>query len=281
VAADVYTRIITTASQWLEMISLEDIFARYYLATDIDFTDVTYDVSTNAGVGQGFSGELNGGYPTLSNIKVTGSGKQSLLGGANCAKVKNIAFQGVKYTSNNACGICDSLVQHKNVSSLEGLTFLGDEVLINGKVIEGAFKSPGMELVVFPAIFSNIILDAQFVGHSNAAFCKDFYGGTVNNVYVNMTHADDEAFSDADFAFCQNLYIWNTPNAVSNVFVYIEKGVMNSTPARLLGSFELPMSNVGYYTDQMQINYQAYKALDGNVFDVRPTGIPTFVKKSI
>lgn len=278
VTADVYTDVVTNTDEWFEMINQNDILARYYLATDLDFTGVTYNMDNNHGSWKGFAGELNGDYHTLSNIEVTGT-HQSLLGSANCAIVKNIAFTNVIFTEKGASGICSQLKQHMNVTDFENLTVSGNDVLIDGKVIKGAFKSTEMQgVVMFPSSFSNVILDASFVGHGNTGFCEEFYGGTLSNIYLNLRRGDDKAFSDADFAVCKGLYIWTSPNAASNVFVCISNGELSITPERRNGSRELPMDNVNYYADLMQANYQAYIALDENVFDVQPKGLPSFVK---
>ncbi len=273
VKADVYTSIVFDADDWLKMIAKKDISARYYLANDIDFTGVTYSTVNYAGQFGGFTGELNGGYHTLSNITVTGSGTQSLFGGMSCCKVRNIAFTGVKFTTSNAGGICTSLIQHKNKTE-EGVSISGGSVYLNGKLVEDAYEYSDMNIVIFPAVFENIILDAQFVGHGNAAFCQDFYGGQLSNLYFNLTRGDQDAFKDADFAVCKTTYIWSGVNAVNNVVICLDGGELNMQPTKT--SNDLPMNNVSCYTSAVEANYAASRLFDKNIFEIPATGVPSF-----
>lgn len=280
VKADVYTELITTPEEWLAMIDKDDLFARYYLVNDLDFSGVTYSTTDNAGNESGFTGELNGGYHTLSNITVTGNGTQSLLGGAYCAKVRNIAFKGVKFTSSGAAGICTSLIQHRDKSKFgDRITVSGDTVKIDGKVIDGAYEYSDMKIVIFPAIFNNIILDAEFVGHGNAAFCQNFYGGQLSNMYFNLRRGGTDDFTESDYEICKTTYIWSGQNAVSNVVICIPAGTLQQKPA--ITAIELPMTNVSHYTSSPQANHAAANMFDTNVFFVPATGVPSFVAEDV
>lgn len=278
VLIDVYSRLISTADEWNEMLRESDMFARYYVTQDIDFSQTAYN-AYEGGTGKGFTGELNGGYHTLNNITVEGTdGPQSLLGGVITATVKNIAFTNVKFTAMAASGICDSVLQHRNVSEFENCQIAGDTVTINGKEILGAFKAPEMDVIMFPTYFINILLDASFVGHGNVGFCKDFYGGSLDCVYINMKRGDTAMFTQSDYALCRNLYIWNAPNSVNNVVIRYSGGEISTTMERLLGSHSLPTNNIFIGTNMMEANYIAHQTFSSAVWTIEPTGIPVFEK---
>ena len=280
VVADVYTSIITTTEEWMEIFVEKDLFARYYLATDLDFTGKEYNIGKYAGREQGFYGELNGGFHTVSNVTVTGdtgTEGQSLFGGAKCVNIHDVAFMGVKYTDSRASGICSSLMQHVNLSDDGGWAVFGDEVVVNGKVVPGAIPLPDMDKIIFPSKINNVILDAEFIGHGNVGFCKSFYGGIINDLYLNLRRGDDDAFSDSDYMFTQTLHIWYLPNAASNTVIRIDKGMLSETINKV-DSYDLPMSDVTYTVDEMKANYKAYQMFDTAVWSITPKGIPTFAK---
>ena len=283
VIADVYTDVITSTEDWLEMLYNEDVFAKFYLACDLDFTGVKYNIEPHIARGYGFTGELNGGFHTVSNVEVTGASGtegQSLFGGAVCINIYDIAFVNVVYTE-KASGLCSSLIQHVNMSKHPDWVIAGDKLLVDGKEIEGAIPrketNPEHDKVVIPAKVNNVIIDASFVGHSNAAFCKYFYGGLISNLYVNMRRGDDQQFMDTDFLFAQTLHIWYLPKAASNIVVRIDKGVL-SNEMTTVDSYALELTNVTYTADELQANYRAYEMFDKSVWSITPKGIPTFVK---
>lgn len=281
VVADVYTSIITTPEEWMEIFVEKDLFARYYLATDLDFTGKEYNIGKYAGREKGFYGELNGGFHTVSNVTVTGdtgTEGQSLFGGAKCVNIHDVAFIGVKYTDARASGICSSLMQHVNISDNGGWVVSGDKVLVNGKEIQGAIPMPEGDKIIFPSKVNNIILDAEFIGHGNVGFCKSFYGGIINDLYLNLRRGDDKTFDDSDYMFVQTLHIWYLPNAASNTVIRIDGGMLSEMINRV-DSYELPMSDVSYTADEMQANYKAYQMFDKSVWSITPKGIPTFAKQ--
>ena len=280
VVADVYTSLITTPEEWMEIFVEKDLFARYYLATDLDFTGKEYNIGKYAGREQGFYGELNGGFHTVSNVTVTGdtgTEGQSLFGGAKCVNIHDVAFIGVKYTDSRASGICSSLMQHVNLSDDGGWAVFGDEVVVNGKIIPGAIPLPDMDKIIFPSKVNNVILDAEFIGHGNVGFCKSFYGGIINDLYLNLRRGDGETFTDSDYMFAQTLHIWYLPNAASKTVIRIDGGMLSETINRV-DSYDLPMSDVTYTPDEMQANYKAYQMFDKSVWSITPKGIPTFAK---
>ena len=284
VIADVYTDVISTTEEWFMMLAdqkeARDVFARYYLACDLDFTGVEYNIAPYAGMDSGFCGELNGGYHTLSNVTVTGACNQSLLGGGTCVDVYDIAFTNVTYTSNNASGLFSSLLQHVNLRP--NWSVQGSDLVIDNKIVEDASVlrvSETSTLVLFPSKVNNVILDAEFIGHGNVGFAKYFYGGVVSNVYINMRRGDDQAFNETDYMFAQTLYIWWGAKAASNIVVLIEAGVLNEEMARKESSEALPLSNVSYTLNGLEANYKAHQMFDKAVWVIPPMGLPTFAKK--
>ena len=284
VVADVYTDVIASTDDWLEMLANRDVFARFYLACDLDFTGVTYNIEPHIARGNGFNGELNGGFHTVSNVTVTGNTStegQSLFGGATCINVHDVAFVNVTFTARGSSGLCSSLIQHKNIASNPGWVIAGDQLLVDGKVIEGAIPrkeaNPADDKVIIPAKVNNVIIDASFVGHSNVAFCRSFYGGLISNLYINMRRGDDQPFMDTDYLFVQRLHIWYMPKAASNTIVRIDKGVL-SAEMEADGSYPLDLVNITYTTNELLANYNAYQMFDRSVWSITPKGLPTFVK---
>lgn len=278
IVADVYTALISTIDDWNEMLGKSDMFARYYVTNDIDFGATLYN-RYHEGTHSGFTGELNGGYHTVKNAKVVGTGTQSLLGGVSLATVKNIAFTNVMFTQPYASGLCDSLVQHKGKLEIENLQVFGGKVFVDGKLIDDAFEFPDMNVIIFPTSFKNVLLDASFVGHGNVGVCKNFYGGIFDGVYVNMRRGDEAAFSDSDYALCQNLYIWSYPNAANNIVIRYSDGSISTVMERLLGSLELPVNNFSVTSSETAANYAAYTYFSNSIWSVSPTGLPVFCKK--
>ena len=276
VFVDVYSRLISNVDEWNDMLCQQDMFARYYVTQDIDFSQREYN-AFQSGRGKGFTGELNGGYHTISNVEVVKEGgTQSLLGGVVTATVKNIAFANVHFTAPSASGICDSLLQHRDIGEFENCQITNEKIIIDGKTVKGAFKAPEMDVIIFPSYFTNVLLDASFVGHGNVGFCQDFYGGMLNDVYINMRRGDSNDFNEADYALCRNLYIWNAPNVVNNTVIRYDAGKINTTMERLMGSYELPVNNIFIGMSEMEANYSAYQTFDASVWSVTPTGLPTF-----
>ena len=284
VIADVYSDVVSTTEEWFMMLAdqkeARDVFARYYLACDLDFTGVEYNIAPYSSIESGFCGELNGGYHTISNVTVTGACNQSLLGGGTCVDVYDIAFVDVAYTSNNASGLFSSLLQH--VSLRPEWSTQGSNLVIDGQIVEEASilkVSETTTLVLFPSKVNNVILDVEFIGHGNVGFAKYFYGGVVSNVYINMRRGDDQAFNETDYMFAQTLYIWWGPKAASNVVVLVDTGVLNEEMARKDSSEALPLSNVSYTVNGLEANYKAHQMFDKSVWSIPAMGIPTFAKK--
>lgn len=280
VVADVYTDLIVTEADWLTMLGRRELFARYYLACDLDFTGVEYNIEKYFAREKGFCGELNGGRHTVSNVTVTGNTGtegQSLFGGAKCVNIYDVAFYNVTYTSSKSSGLCSSLMQHVNISNHPEWIISGNNVWVDGRLIEGATVMREGDKIIFPAKVNNVIVDAQFIGHGNVGFCKSFYGGLISNVYINMRRGDDQAFNETDFMFAQTLHIWYFPNAASNTIVRIDKGVLTESMSNV-DSYSLPLSDVTYTTDEILANYKAYQMFDKSIWSITPKGIPTFVK---
>lgn len=197
VKVTVYDDIIGDAAAWLKMIKERNNVGKYYLLdSDIDFADVTYSgMYTGSGSlesSDNFMATVDGNGHSLKNITLDcskGSQYVSLFGSLKNAKISNISFENVKYSSSgstiyNACGLA---------------------VSVSGNSTE----------------LKNIYLDCTFekTASSSTALLGSAYAGKINGVLVTVKTPNGNTANDGvKAAFSINA-------ACSNVFVCAEKQI--------------------------------------------------------
>lgn len=270
VAVEVYTMLVSTAEDWNAMLELPgDLAARFYVTNDIDFSGVTYNAKTNNGgdvlLSQSFCGSLDGGGHTISNVTFDGSvSSQSLFGTMVGCTLTNIAFSNIHFTASGAAGLAIRVLQHYNVA---------DE---NGNATK--------DLLFAPCYVTNVFGDFVYDYHSVGGIANIYFGGGLENVFVNMRMSDGSALNKTtDFAVAKQSMIWSMAdpnwfpnNYLNNVVVLAESGAVNAAWDTTYDGAGLTIGLSGLHcvTTKMEAGYLVRTLFDNNMWTVTPGQLP-------
>lgn len=270
VAVEVYTMLVSTAEDWNAMLGLPgDLAARFYVTNDIDFSGVTYNAKTNNGgdvlLSQSFCGSLDGGGHTISNVTFDGSvSSQSLFGTMVGCTLTNIAFSNIHFTASGAAGLAIRVLQHYNVA---------DE---NGNATRN--------LLFAPCYVTNVFGDFVYDYHSVGGIANIYFGGGLENVFVNMRMSDGSALNKTtDFAVARQSMIWSMAdpnwfpnNYLNNVVVLAESGAVNAAWDTTYdgGGLTISLDGLHVVTTKMEAGYLVRTLFDNNVWTVTPGLLP-------
>lgn len=270
VAVEVYTMLVSTADDWNAMLGLPgDLAARFYVTNDIDFTDVVYNAKVNNGgdvlLSQSFCGSLDGGGHTISNVTFDSAvSSQSLFGTMVGCTLTNIAFSNIHFTASGAAGLAIRVLQHYNVA---------DE---NGNATR--------ELLFAPCYVTNVFGDFVYDYNGVSGITGIYYGGGMENVFVNMRMSDGSALSKTtDFAVAKQSMIWSMAdpnwfpnNYLNNVVVLAERGAVNAAwDTQYDGAgLTIGLSGLHCVTTKMEAGYLVRTLFDNNVWTVTPGQLP-------
>lgn len=246
-----------------------DLAARFYVTNDIDFSGVTYNAKTNNGgdvlLSQSFCGSLDGGGHTISNVTFDGSvSSQSLFGTMVGCTLTNIAFSNIHFTASGAAGLAIRVLQHYNVA---------DE---NGNATR--------ELLFAPCYVTNVFGDFVYDYNGVSGITGIYYGGGMENVFVNMRMSDGSALNKTtDFAVAKQSMIWSMAdpnwfpnNYLNNVVVLAESGAVNAAWDTTYDGAGLTISLSGLHcvTTKMEAGYLVRTLFDNNMWTVTPGQLP-------
>lgn len=270
VAVEVYTMLVSTAEDWNAMLGLPgDLAARFYVTNDIDFSGVTYNAKTNNGgdvlLSQSFCGSLDGGGHTISNVTFDGSvSSQSLFGTMVGCTLTNIAFSNIHFTASGAAGLAIRVLQHYNVA---------DE---NGNATR--------ELLFAPCYVTNVFGDFVYDYNGVSGITGIYYGGGMENVFVNMRMSDGSALNKTiDFAVAKQSMVWSMAdpnwfpnNYLNNVVVLAERGAVNAAWDTTYDGAGLTIGLSGLHcvTTKMEAGYLVRTLFDNNMWTVTPGQLP-------
>lgn len=270
VAVEVYTMLVSTAEDWNAMLGLPgDLAARFYVTNDIDFSGVTYNAKTNNGgdvlLSQSFCGSLDGGGHTISNVTFDSAvSSQSLFGTMVGCTLTNIAFSNIHFTASGAAGLAIRVLQHYNVA---------DE---NGNATR--------ELLFAPCYVTNVFGDFVYDYNGVSGITGIYYGGGMENVFVNMRMSDGSALNKTtDFAVAKQSMIWSMAdpnwfpnNYLNNVVVLAERGAVNAAWDTTYDGAGLTIGLSGLHcvTTKMEAGYLVRTLFDNNMWTVTPGQLP-------
>lgn len=281
VTADVYSAAIATPTDWLAMFEKTcDIESRYYLANDIDFTGVEYDIGMLAEYGDTgncfFGAEIDGNCYSVKNITMTGV-SQSLFGATVGLKLRNISFENILFTAEagRAAGIAHTVGQHTSC--------FGEQVILESDI-------------------SNVALDLVFETAMGTGVSWTNYGMNMKDVFIHMRRGENSTVTEypdhetetgytnhetlpshittkAFMGVSRMAYNWGFgKSSMSNIVVYCEIENAGGIIGMGYGVFE--GDNVVYAEKQMRASYYAYQIFDHNVWDVHPERLPKLIKNS-
>lgn len=261
VSVEVYTMLIATAEDWNAMLSADgDLNARYLVVNDIDFKNTEYAVKTENSdtviLSNSFAGYLDGGGHSIKNITMPSTlVEQSLFGTVVGLEMKNISFENVKFTS-VACGIAVRMIQHY------------DEVDENGNVI------PDSTVVAYNNI-KNVSFDFVYENNGIRGICGKYYGGGLENVFLNMRMANGGKLNKAtDYAVTNVFYVWQNNNYLNNVIVLAENGDVSTDWTVTEGSRDVSKDLIFVFGNKMEACYKARMIFDPVVWSVVPGELP-------
>ncbi len=261
ISVEVYTMLIATAEDWNAMLSADgDLTARYLVVSDIDFTGVEYVVkSENTGdvyLAKSFAGYLNGDGHSVKNITMPSAvSEQSLFGTIVGAQIENISFENVRFTA-VANGLAVRMMHHYN------------EVDDDGNTISG-------EMTVAYNVLKNIALDFVYDYNGIKGICGGYYGGGLENVFLNMRMSDGKSFNkSADYAFTDEFFLWRSNNYINNFIVLAEQGEVSLDWHVNTGSLDVGKETIFVCGNKMEACYQARTIFDPVVWSVVPGELP-------
>lgn len=270
VAVEVYTMLVSTTDDWNAMLGLPgDLGARFYVTNDIDFTDVVYNAKVNNGgdvlLSQSFCGSLDGGGHTISNVTFDSAvSSQSLFGTMVGCTLTNIAFSNIHFTASGAAGLAIRILQHYNVADADG--------------------NATRDTLFAPCYITNVFGDFVYDYHGVSGIADIYFGGGIENVFVNMRMSDGSALNKTtDFAVAKQSMIWSMVdpnwfpnNYLNNVVVLAESGATNTVWNTTYDGAGLTISLSGLHsvTTKMEAGYLVRTLFDNNVWTVTPGQLP-------
>ena len=270
VAVEVYTMLISTTDDWNAMLGLPgDLDARFYVTNDIDFTGVTYNAKVNNGgdvlLSQSFCGSLDGGGHTISNVTFDSAvSSQSLFGTMVGCTLTNIAFSNIHFTASGAAGLAIRFMQHYNVADADG--------------------NATRDTLFAPCYVTNVFGDFVYDYHGVSGIAGIYFGGGMENVFVNMRMSDGSALNKTtDFAVAKQSMIWSMAdpnwfpnNYLNNVVVLAESGATNAVWDTTYDGAGLTIGLSGLHAvaTKMEAGYLVRTLFDNNVWMVTPGQLP-------
>ncbi len=261
VSVEVYTMLVASPEDWNAMLNLDgDVNSRFLLTSDVDFTGIEYlakpFVQGKAYLSQSFSGSLNGDGHSVKNITMPSSvSEQSLFGTVIGFNLENVSFENVRFTS-VACGLAVRMLQHYDV------------VDKNGNPV------PGKTEVAYNNI-KNVSFDFVYKYNGASGLCKTYYGGGVENVFINMRMADGGKLNkNADYAMTSIFYVWQNNNYFNNVIVLAENGEVNLDWTVTDGSRDVSKESIFVCNNKMEACYKARSLFDSVLWTVVPGELP-------
>lgn len=267
---EVYTMLVSSAGEWNAMLDLPgDLGARFYVTDDIDFTGVAYRTKARGGgkvlLAESMSGSLDGGGHTVRNITFDpDTAEQSLFGTIVGFSLSHIAFENVHFTAGNAAGLAMRMMQHYD--ELDGAgNFTGDTVFA-------------------PTYLSGVYADFVYDAHGATGIAGTYYGGGIEDVFVNMRMSDGGAMNpNADFAIARKSMVWwnDDPNwfpnnYVNNVVVLSEAGTVSSAWDTTLdgAGSSVDLALLYICNGRMDAGYYVRTLFDSGLWSVMPGQLP-------
>lgn len=264
VIVDVYDIVIRTTDDWTNMLKATgNRDARFYLDNDLDFTGIEY--VSYANYGNNLMGELKGNYHTVSNITMKANDAiQSIFGFASVFSLSNIRFINTVFTSTvKNGGLFTSLYQHYSEKDSTGKT----------------------TTVTGSSSISNVLCDFVFSEVTSCVIADKFYGGCVDFVYVKARSAEGKALKEADtYLLTYSYYTWYGASHFINIVGLVENGNITKTVKKADPNDDLyyPNTITEVKTDVaaslIEANYLASLSFDTNIWDIKPTELPSFMK---
>lgn len=253
--ADIYSKFISSCSDWLGMIKvMDETDNRYYLTNDIDFTDVSYSGFPNLleGPSSGFGSEINGGGHCLKNITFANTidSHQSLFGSIRGAIIRNIAFYNVNFTSS---------LEYSRENGIAGYA---------------------CQLDLRKNRIENVYLDLNFtsnIGERSGLF-GNAYAFDVDNVFIDMGNIDGTDFTGNDGLISGKCFFWygDGNSVVSNSLL------LSSSPLDVLSANSLSTNfgtieerNVYKANSEIDAIYGSRKTLDQDVWNLDGLNFPS------
>jgi len=258
ISVEVYTDIITDAQSWLSMFDekyVNDNTVRFYLANDIDFSGVVYDIGKigNSTDSDFYSAELDGNGHTVKNITCS-SVYQSIFGSVWGAYVHNIAFENLEFTRAGAVasGLADVITNHKITDNLD------------------VAKKQGL---LRSTLFENVSLDLVFDRDNGNGLGRNHYGGSLNNVFVNIRKKDGSNLgNDFNAIMSGSYYGWGAGGTMNNVLIYAG-GEDIKLFTNLSDNLE-SIKETFVCKTVIETSYNAFKLFDSSVWDIKPNEFP-------
>jgi len=265
VSVEVYTMLVGTADDWNAMLALPgDLGARFYVTADIDFAGKEYcpkelTASGKAWVSESFAGMLDGGGHTLRNVTFDPKySEQSLFGTVIGSTLRHITFENIHFTAGKSAGIATRMLQHY------------DEVDENG-------NSTG-RMVFAPNTVTDVCADFVFDYHGACGIASTYYGGGIENVFINMRMADGSAMNaKSDYPIAEKSMVWfASGNYINYLVVLTENGSLNrnwdnSGDGKYTSA---DLSLLCLCTGRMEAGYYARTHFDTTVWTITPGQLP-------
>ncbi|HBB05010.1 MAG TPA: hypothetical protein DCZ41_00160, partial [Firmicutes bacterium] len=227
-----------------------------YLANDIDFSGVSYvgyKLASNWDTDLAFSSEVNGFGHVLKNITMgkTIDAHQSLFGWLSSAKIENIGFENVQFTST------------EEYARFAGLATYA----MNPKDNRERTK------------VSNVYLDLLFpdTGVERAGFFGNGYDFEVHDCFVSMRTISGKPFDKGRDALVNAYnYFWTGKGIVSSS-LFLSESALPILSASGVGesSGQIDFDSSYRTTEEMDAIYASYETLDRDYWELSETNLPT------
>ena len=140
------------------------------------------------------------------------------------------------------------------------------------------------DLLFAPCYVTNVFGDFVYDYHNVSGIANIYFGGGLENVFVNMRMSDGSAVNkNTDFAVAKQSMIWSMAdpnwfpnNYLNNVVVLTENGAANAVWDTTYDGAGLTISLGGLHvvTTKMEAGYLVRTLFDNNVWTVTPGQLP-------
>lgn len=122
VTVNVFTKAIKTPADWMSALknNNSDKNQSFYLANDLDFTGVTYDIGMTASSNIWFSGTIEGKGRTIGNLNL--GEYNSIFGKIYGGRISRLNFVNVKVSADNPCTIADTITTYYDTGQANFVT---------------------------------------------------------------------------------------------------------------------------------------------------------------
>ncbi len=251
VTVNVFTKAIKTPADWMSALknNNSDKNQSFYLANDLDFTGVTYDIGMTASSNIWFSGTIEGKGRTIGNLNL--GEYNSIFGKIYGGRISRLNFVNVKVSADNPCTIADTITTYYDTGASE-------------------FRNE--------TSITDISVDIEYDKPYGYAVARKIYGGTVENVVINMKKSDGGMFDEKYYTVFGGVYYWGTVGTVSNLFICAGgaqlKVVGDVTDSNQYYNVGNNVKDFEVCSSITNLSYKAFNALDKSVWDITPAELP-------